>query len=130
MLIEEIRKIEGSKKQLREFGVIAAILFLILCKMSIYFLAMSLVLLFLGVFRPSSLRKAYKIWMSLALVLGMVVTGVILGGLFYLVLTPIGMISRIRGGDFLGLKLDKKRGTYWLARKKTAFDKSRYEKQY
>ena len=68
--------------------------------------------------------------MGFALILGSIMTRVILSVLFYLVITPIGLISKLSGKDFLDLKFDKSVSSYWIPRKKIIFEKANYEKQF
>ncbi|MCF8033695.1 MAG: hypothetical protein K9K66_05545 [Desulfarculaceae bacterium] len=65
-----------------------------------------------GLVWPAGLRPLYMVWMSLALVLGAMVSRIILTVLFYLVVTPIGLVLRAMGKDLLDLKL-KDRESYW-----------------
>ena len=58
----------------------------------------------LGLIIPISLKPAYLVWMSFAVILGWIMTRVILSSLFYLIITPIGIITRLLGEDFLELK--------------------------
>lgn len=67
----------------------------------------------LGIFLPRSLRLIH-VGMSLAAYpVGWVVSHLILLGIFYLVLTPIGLVFRWIGRDALQRKFDPKAKTYW-----------------
>ena len=68
--------------------------------------------------------------MSLAAVIGWFMTRVILGGVFYLLVTPISLLSRLSGKRFLDLKLDRDRDSYWNYRQVKNFEQSDYEKQF
>jgi len=57
-------------------------------------------------------------------------TRLLLSLVFYLVLTPTGLIMRLFGKDELDKKLDRKRETYWQEREPATEDIKRYEKQY
>jgi hypothetical protein len=57
-------------------------------------------------------------------------TNVILGILFYLVFTFIGVVSRLAGKQFLDLKMDISRRSYWRYRESKPFNKSNYERQF
>lgn len=50
--------------------------------------------------------------------------------LFYLVITPIGVITRLFGKDFLDRRIEKDKGTYWIPRKRAEMRKERYETQF
>ena len=54
--------------------------------------------------------------MSFAIILGWFMTRFILSLLFYLIVTPIGLITRVLGKDFLELKKEASNGSYWNQR--------------
>jgi hypothetical protein len=76
------------------------------------------------------LRPFHKLWMTLALLMGFVMSGVILTILFYLVLTPIGLVARIVGKKFMPLGFDKNASTYWEKRSINTKQKIDYERQF
>jgi len=55
---------------------------------------------------------------------------VLLGMMFYLVFTPIGLLVRLSGNVLLDLKIDKNATTYWKKRERIPFDKTKYERLY
>lgn len=57
-----------------------------------------------SLFVPAAARVVYVAWMALAWLLGQIVTPLIMGALYYLVITPIGLILRLTGHDRLRLK--------------------------
>jgi hypothetical protein len=61
---------------------------------------------------PKSLRPVYVLWMKIGLVINAVVTRIILGTVFYLIVLPTGFILRLRGGDPMRRELDKDMTTY------------------
>jgi hypothetical protein len=71
-----------------------------------------------------------KAWMTLAVIMGWFMTKFILGILFYLVFTGIGAGSRLFGKQFLDLKRDNSRKSYWRYRKSEPFNKKQYERQF
>jgi hypothetical protein len=68
--------------------------------------------------------------MSVAFVLGFVMAHVILTLFFFLVITPIGLLARLSGKDFLSLKLNHEAKSYWIAREQKAKSPSDYERQF
>ena len=138
MIIEGIRNIKSGKKELRQFGVTLGIvlgllggLFLLRQKdCYFYFFIFSAVFLFLCLIAPIVLKPVQKVWMSLAIIIGWFVTRAILTVLFYLVVTPIGILARLVGKDFLDIKFDRNTDSYWLAREPAKFDKRSYENQF
>ena len=138
MLLQEIKNIKSGKTELRKFGITLSIVFGLLGGLflwrekSYYFYLFILSAFFLsfGLVLPAFLKPIHKIWMSFALVLGSIMTRVILSVLFYLVITPLSLISKLGGKDFLDLKFDKFVSSYWIQRKKVVFEKSNYERQF
>jgi hypothetical protein len=84
-----------------------------------------------GLIYPACLRKVYVGWMGLALVLGHVVSTVLLTIFFYLVITPVGLLARLLGKDFLRRRWQPEGATYWLERDpKTPPDRAGLERQF
>ncbi len=79
---------------------------------------------------PVRLRPVYSFWMKLAVVLGWINTRILLFLFFYLVLTPIGLLMRLFGKDFLDRKFEKEKASYWAKREPKDFDLTRYERQF
>lgn len=76
------------------------------------------------------LRPIQKIWMSLGFLIGWIVTRVILIILFYLVITPIGLLARMLGKHFLDTEFNRNTDSYWIAREPVGLDKRSYENQF
>ena len=138
MLLQEIKNIKSGKKELKEFGITLSIVFglfgtLLWWRHKPYFCYLFYASAFFGLFGlplPTVLKPIQKIWMTIGLLMGFVMTKVILSVLFYLVITPISIICRLLGKDILDLKIDKNKKSYWIKREKSIINKSRYEKQY
>lgn len=62
--------------------------------------------------RPNWLKIIYHPWMKIGHLLGWINTRIILGMIFFALITPIGLIRRLLGKDTLGLEFDKKAKTY------------------
>ena len=138
MIVEEIKSIKSEKKELRQFGITMGIVLGLLGWLLLwrekgyypYFLMLSVVFLFFGLVLPSLLKPIYKIWMTLALLLGWFMTRVILSVLFFVIVTPIGLLARLGGKDFLDLKFNRNVNSYWISKKTTKLDKKNYENQF
>lgn len=141
MLKEELKNIKESAKDLKKFGLtigsvlvfISGFLYWKHYHSFIYFLVFGILIMFFGVVIPIVLKPLNKIWMIIAVLLGYVMTRLILSLLFYLVLTPIGIIGRISGSrkfSGLDLKIDKNQKSYWIEKEKKIKNKEDYEKQY
>lgn len=81
-----------------------------------------------GLIWPAGLKPVYKAWMSLAVVLGWFMSRLLLGVVFYLAVTPIGLIMRLVGKDVLDLKM-RDRDSYWHLRDEE-YEPVRTEKMY
>ncbi len=86
--------------------------------------------LLLGMTAPLWLRPIYLVWMGIAIVLGFVMTRVILTIVFFLVITPIGLIMRALGKDPLTKGPDKSLESYWIPKEYRTRDRERLRKYY
>ncbi|MBI5182760.1 MAG: hypothetical protein HY999_00125 [Nitrospinae bacterium] len=138
LIIEEIKNIKCGREELRKFGITIGIVLGVLGGVFLwrdkdyypYLFILSILFLFLGLVLPILLKPIYKIWMSLAIMMGLFMTGVILSLLFYLVFTSIGVISRLFGKEFLDLKIDRSQESYWKYKESKGFKQSDYERQF
>ena len=137
-MIEEIRNLKSEKSDLRKFGItIGTVLFIIAGfffwkeKESFQlFLTIGIILFVTGIAIPIILKPVYWAWMVFATILGWFMTRVILSLLFYVIVTPIGLISRLFGKQFLELKWDKSQDSYWNYRESKELERSNYENQF
>jgi hypothetical protein len=135
---EDIKQLKTGESDLRKFGLVvggvfvALGLFFLLRHKSAwpYFLIPGGLLMLLGLVLPRVLRPVYLGWMSLAFVLGFVMAHVILALFFFFVITPIGLLARLSGKDFLSLKLDRQAKSYWIPREQKAKSAADYERQF
>lgn len=135
---EDIRQLKTDANVLRKFGLMVGGVFTLLGLLFLWrhkpyypgFLWPGVALIFFGAVWPRALKWVYLIWMSAAFVLGFVMAHVILTLLFLLVITPVGLVARLVGKDFLNLKLDRAAKSYWLPRERGLKPPADYEKQY
>jgi len=139
VLIEEIRNIKSQKSDLRSFGLTIGIVTGLIGGMLLwrnrdyylYFLIVSGVFLASGLMLPNLLKPFHKAWMTLAVIMGWVMTRVILFVLFFLVVTPIGLLARLLKRDLLRLKIDRNNcSSYWIQRGREEVKRSDYERQF
>jgi hypothetical protein len=78
---------------------------------------------------PTAGRRLYRGWMLAAVPLGWTFTRLVLGSVYYLVLTPIGVIMRLAGRDPLQRRFEASRGSYWIEREARG-GRSRYFRQF
>ena len=138
-LKDELKELPLGPRDLRRFGFLVGGIFALLALWFWYrerdfwwwCVIPAVPLLLLGTVYPKSLRLVYLGWMSLALILGLVVSTILLTLFFYLVITPMGLIARLAGKDFLSLKLNPAKSSYWIQREQPAErNPSEYERQY
>lgn len=135
---EDIKQLQTSDRDLRKFGLVVGGVFVAVGLLflwrhpgrSPYFLWPGGALMLLGLVLPRALKWIYIAWMSIAFVLGFVMAHVILTLLFFLVITPMGLVARLTGRDFLSLKLDRAAKTYWLPRAAKSKSAADYERQF
>ena len=136
-MFEEIKNINTSKKDIRSFGITMGVILFIISSLLFYYdkpsyqitTYVGIGFIVLGVIIPIVLKPIYILWMTFAVILGWVMTRVILGIVFYLIITPIGLITRIIGEDFLALK-KKKLDSYWSYRDSSVELNQDYRKQF
>ena len=136
-ITEEIRALKPKRKDLRNlglvflaaFGLIGAFLLWRGRPAGPWFLGAGLLFGLWGLVRPRGLRSIYKIWLSLAIILGYFVSRFLLGVVYYIVLTPIGLVMRLLGKDLLDMKLGD-RDSYWHDRSGESYNPERSEKMY
>lgn len=89
--------------------------------------ACGLLLILIGLISPAASRVFYKGWMRFAGVLGYVNSRILLSLMFYLVITPYGLVMRLFGRDTMNRRGAGKQ-SYWISRTKTRQDGPQYER--
>jgi hypothetical protein len=123
----------------REFGLVVGAVFTLLGGWWIYrgkltnvaqvFLPLGSTLILLGLVFPRALIYPNKAWMKLAEVLSFVMTRLILGVVFFVIVTPIGVIKRLFGWDPLSRR-GQRSASYWVPYSERQRDLRHYEKMY
>lgn len=83
-----------------------------------------------GASNAAWLTPLNRLWMKFGLLLGMVVAPVALSILFFAVVTPIGMLARALGKDFLRTRRDLGKNTYWIEREPPGPDPDSMKQQF
>lgn len=138
MVGEAIKNTKSTGTELRRFGITVGIVLGLLGGVFLwrekeyyfYFFVLSAAFLLLGLVVPILLKPIHKVWMTLAILMGWLMTRVILCVLFYLVVTPIGFLARLLGKDFLDLKFNRNADSYWIPKNAVKFERSNYERQF
>ncbi len=118
----------------RSFGIVFFIVFLIISiypllnseNIRIWSLIISFIFLVLGLFNSKFLNPLNKIWFKFGLFLGKIISPIIMGIIFYFVVTPIALLMRLLKKDLLNLKFNKN-NTYWI---KKSGPKSKMKNQF
>ena len=105
----------------RSFGIVFFVVFLLIAlypliyaeEIRIWSLIISIIFLILGLLNSKILAPLNKIWFKFGILLGKIVSPLIMGIIFFLVVTPIGLIMRLLGKDVLNLKYNKNK-SYWI----------------
>jgi predicted membrane protein len=79
---------------------------------------LSLIFLVLGVLNSKFLNPLNKLWYKFGIFLGSIVSPIVMGAVFFIVVTPTGLIMRFLGKDVLRINKNKPVSTYWINREK------------
>ena len=105
----------------RSFGIVFFIVFLLIGTYPLlnndhvrtWALIISIVFLILGLLNSKILLPLNKIWFKFGILLGKIISPLIMGLIFFVVVTPIGLLMRLFNKDLLSLKLNKNK-SYWI----------------
>ena len=105
----------------RSFGIVFFIVFLLIGlyplsyseEIRVWLVIISFIFLFLGLLNSKILTPLNKVWFKFGIFLGKIISPLIMGIIFFLVVTPIGLLMRIFGKDVLNLKYNKNQ-SYWI----------------
>ncbi len=108
----------------RNFGIVFFIVFVLIGlypllngnEIRYWSIIISLIFLILGVLNSKILSPLNKLWFKFGIFLGSIVSPIVMGFIFFLVVTPISLIMKIAGKDILNLKKNKK-NSYWIENK-------------
>ena len=108
----------------KNFGIVFFIVFLLVAlyplinnqEIRTWSILVSIIFLFLGLINSVILTPLNKLWFIFGIFLGKLVSPFIIGIIFFLVVTPIGLLMRLFGKDILNLKYNKN-NTYWIEKK-------------
>ena len=109
----------------KSFGIVFFIVFLIISILPILYdeniriwsLVISIIFLILGLLNSSLLTILNKVWFKFGILLGNFVSPIVLGLVFFVVVTPTSILMRLFGKDLLNLKKNDKK-SYWIERSK------------
>ena len=110
----------------RNFGLVFFVVFLIISlwplldggQLKIWSLFFSLFFLVLGLMNSKLLTPLNLLWTKFGILLGNVFAPIVMSFIFFLVVTPIGLLMRMMGKDLLRTKYNKSGKSYWIKREK------------
>lgn len=113
----------------KSFGITFSIVFLIIsiwsffnnANIEIWALVFSIIFLILGIFNSNLLTPLNKVWFKFGLILGNIISPIVMGVVFFLVVTPIGICLKLFSKDVLSIKKNNLT-TYW--KEKSKYDSS------
>ena len=105
----------------RSFGIVFFIVFLIIAlypllnneDIRIWSIITSVIFLFLGLINAKILTPLNKIWFKFGIFLGKIISPLVMGIIFFVVVTPTGILMRILKKDLLKLKFNSNK-SYWI----------------
>ena len=110
----------------KSFGLVFFTVFLIVAlwplkyeeDIRLWSLALSIIFLILGVLNSKLLTPLNKLWFKFGIFLGAIISPIIMGIVYFLVVTPTGVFMRLLGKDLLKTSKVKNTSTYWIKRNK------------
>ena len=108
----------------RSFGLVFFVVFMIITfypllgsgNVRLWSLIISLIFLILGLMNSKILTPLNKLWFKFGILLGRIISPLIMGIIFFFVVTPIGLLMKIFKKDLLNLKYEKDI-SYWIEKK-------------
>jgi len=105
----------------RSFGIVFFIFFLSVAlyplfnneDLKLWSLIISIIFLILGLLNSKVLTPLNRIWFKFGIILGKIVSPFVMGVIYFLIVTPIGLIMKLFGKDLLNLKYENK-NSYWI----------------
>ena len=105
----------------RSFGIVFFVVFLIIAtyplingdELRLWSLIISIIFLFLGLVNSKILNPINKLWFKFGIFLGKIISPLVMGIIFFLVVTPIGLLMRLLNKDLLNLRFNNN-SSYWI----------------
>ena len=119
-------KSKTKRSSNRSFGFLFFFVFLIIslwpllneAPVRIWSIVIAIIFLILGLVNSKLLTPLNILWYKFGMFLASIVGPIIMGFIFYLVVTPTGLIMKIMNKDLLNMKFDNKKKSYWINRDK------------
>ena len=138
MLLKELKTIETTEKVLKKFGFLLVVFLTVLGSISFwqqgtayyYLFPSAMMIVVIALAFPKGLKLIYLPWMIVATIIGWAVTRIILTILYYAILTPVSILARVLGKDFLDQKIVPEQKSYWVVRANRTIDRKELEHQF
>jgi len=116
--------INTTKRDNVIFGLIFFILFLIIGLyplksdgiIRIWAVILSLIFFITTIIRPALFTFFNIFWIQFGILIGKIISPIVMGLIFYFIVTPIGIFLRILNKDIMSLKIEEKKSSYWINR--------------
>ena len=114
-----------NKENNKSFGILFFIIFLLVALwplinsdfIRLWALGIASIFLVLGIINSKILTPFKKGWIKLGEILGKIIAPIVMGFIYFIIITPIGLLMRLVGKDVLNLKFNKN-DSYWIKRAK------------
>ena len=121
-----MEKVSVKMSSNRSFGLLFFIVFLAISlwplisqeDLRLWAFIIAIIFFVLGILNSKFLTPLNKLWMKFGIFLGSIISPFVMGVVFFMVVTPIGLIMRSIGKDLLRMKKSKSVSTYWIDREK------------
>lgn len=115
---------EVNKSSNKNFGIVFFIVFLLIAiypltyngEIRLWSIIISFIFLILALLKSKILTPLNNLWFKFGIFLGKIVSPLVMGVIFFFVVTPIGIIMKLLGKDVLNLKYNSNE-TYWIEKK-------------
>jgi len=112
---------EPNQSSNKNFGIVFFIIFMLISlypllnsgNIRFWALIISLIFLFFGILNSQILNPLNKLWFKFGIFLGKIISPLIMAIIFFLVVTPTGLLMKLWRKDLLNLKFNNKK-TYWI----------------
>ena len=122
----------------KKFGFFFSFIFLLACtyfyltanqSLAYIFLSLSFLFLSVSLYKPQILKPLNKLWFQFGMLLSRIISPIVLGIIFFIILSPVAMLTRAFGRDILKLKKGND-NSYWRQRLKSDFEKQSFTNQF
>ena len=114
-----------KKENNKSFGILFFVIFLLVALwplinsefIRLWALGIASLFFVLGIINSKILTPIKKSWIKLGEILGKIIAPIVMGFIYFIIITPIGLFMRLIGKDILSLKFNKNQ-SYWIKRSK------------